>query len=161
MKVIFDVKHLYYLPQYLPVYAQLQERGITCEFVFYQDSALNDVMLQVIKQEQLAVRWVNDWSQALQHYLTEQVAWIIFGNAVDDIHLIHQHSQTVLMQHGIGPKACYYDVSQNLTTVRFVEGQHRLRRLLEYYPRGNFVDTGYAKLDPIFNHQCHDMTLSQ
>ena len=68
-----------------------------------------------------------------------------------DLDELHQVSQTVLMQHGIGPKACYYDVSENQTTVRFVEGQHRLKRLQEMFPQGNFVDTGYAKLDPLIS----------
>jgi CDP-glycerol glycerophosphotransferase (TagB/SpsB family) len=72
----------------------------------------------------------------------------VFGNAVQDLESLHSVSKTVLMQHGIGPKSCYYDVSENPTTVRFVEGQHRLQRLQGLYPSATFIDSGYAKLDP-------------
>lgn len=77
----------------------------------------------------------------------------MFGNKVSDLDAIHNVSKTVLMQHGIGPKQCYYQVSENLTTVRFIEGEHRLKRLLDLYPEGNFVDTGYAKLDAAFTEE--------
>lgn len=33
--------------------------------------------------------------------------------------------------------------------VRFVEGQYRLKRLQGMFPDKTFIDTGYAKLDPI------------
>ena len=36
MTVIFDIQHLYYLPQYLPVIEQLQSRGVKVKFVCYQ-----------------------------------------------------------------------------------------------------------------------------
>ncbi len=160
MKILFDVKHLYYLPQYLPVYKKLVERGIACGFIFYKDKELDTVINMVIDAEELPALIVDTWNNALLHYKQEKPHWVIFGDAVPNIEIIHQHSKTALMQHGIGPKSCYYDVSQNLTTVRFVEGQHRLNRLLGLYPDGNFVDVGYAKLDPIINNQFNAIDLS-
>lgn len=153
MKVLFDVKHLYYIPQYLPVYKELLANKITCCFLFYtkEHSELNKICEEVIESENLQTHWVQNWNQALKYYEHERAEWIVFGNQVHDIDLLHKKSQTVLMQHGIGPKQCYYDVSQNLTTVRFVEGQQRLNRLLAQYPKGCFIDSGYAKLDPAFN----------
>jgi len=154
MKILFDVKHLYYLPQYIPVYQELLQRNIECEFIFYhqEDETLQQVCKDVKTKENLPVKWVSCWDRAFEYYQNIKADWIIFGNAVDNIEQLHSVSKTVLMQHGIGPKSCYYDVSQNLTTVRFVEGQHRLKRLNDLYPIGNFVDTGYAKLDPIFSN---------
>ncbi|PAJ75698.1 CDP-glycerol--poly(glycerophosphate) glycerophosphotransferase [Pseudoalteromonas sp. NBT06-2] len=153
MKILFDVKHLYYLPQYMPVYQELLKKNVECRFIFYnqEDESLQYVCQNVEKQEKLPVYWVSSWGNAFEYYQKEKADWIIFGNAVDNIHQLHRVSKTVLMQHGIGPKSCYYDVSKNLTTVRFVEGKHRLNRLYDLYPSGNFVDTGYAKLDPIFS----------
>ena len=154
MRVCFDVKHLYYLPQYLPVYDKLTQQRIPCDFVFYEqeDKTLQNTCEQVIREEGLKAFWFNDWDDAITFYQKEKHCWIIFGNLVSDIQHIHQFSKTALMQHGIGPKNCYYQVSKNTTTVRFVEGEHRLRRLQELFPQGNFVDTGYAKLDPAFNN---------
>lgn len=155
MKLIFDVLHLYYLPQYLPVYKELVKRNVDVEFVFYQqiDEELNQVCQKIIKDEGLNVTWVENWNEALNLYLDKAAQWIVFGNKVSDLDAIHEVSKTVLMQHGIGPKQCYYQVSENLTTVRFIEGEHRLNRLLGLYPNGNFVDTGYAKLDAAFTEQ--------
>lgn len=151
MKVIFDVLHLYYLPQYLPVLHQLQKQGYDVRFVFYKqaEDELNLICEKIALEEKLNVTWVDGWNEAFDFYLDYKADWIVFGNKVSDIDQIHTVSKTVLMQHGIGPKRCYYQVSENLTTVRFIEGQHRLNRLLSLYPDGNFVDTGYAKLDPI------------
>ena len=153
MTVIFDIQHLYYLPQYLPVLAELKKNGVSCRFVFYRQTEhqLQQVCQQIINDEQLDTIWVNDWHEALTHYLDVRADWLIFGNAVSDLDQLHQVSKTVLMQHGIGPKQCYYDVSANPTTVRFVEGQHRLARLQRLYPQSTFVDTGFAKLDPAFD----------
>lgn len=156
MIVIFDVLHLYYLPQYLPVLTALKQQGVDVRFVFYRqlDPELNQVCEKVIQDENLQAIWVENWTSALDYYLEAKADWIVFGNAVKDQDIIHTVSKTALMQHGIGPKACYYDVSENPTTVRFVEGQHRLKRLNTLYPNDNFIDTGYAKLDPAM----HDVT---
>lgn len=163
MTVIFDVLHLYYLPQYLPVAAQLGNKGIQVSFLFYEqaDKSLNSVAEKVIEQLQIDASWVKGWDEAKQIYQTRKANWIVFGNAVSDLEVIHQYSKTALMQHGIGPKSCYYDVSKNPTTVRFIEGQHRLKRLNKLYPNGNFVDTGYAKLDPIVNREPQSLTIEK
>ncbi len=153
MKIIFDVRQLYYLPQYLPVYEKLIAGNIHCYFLFYtaEDKTLDLISKQVIKQLNLPVQWMDNWLDALKHYQNEKAEWIIFGNTIDNNEELHKISKTAMMQHGIGPKRCYYDVSNNFASVRFVEGNHRLNRLKALYPSGNFVDTGYAKLDPLFN----------
>lgn len=160
MTIIFDVLHLYYLPQYLPVISACRLKGISCQLVFYtqNDPNLQSVCEKVIDDEQLDAIWCQDWTEALSVYLKQQADWIVFGNAVEDLDKIHEVSKTVLMQHGIGPKSCYYEVSEQPTTVRFVEGEHRLKRLQSMYPQGCFVDTGYAKLDAAFDKS--DQSLS-
>jgi hypothetical protein len=159
MKIIFDVQHLYYLPQYLPVINALhsqaaqQHAAIDVSLVCYRtgEQALDDVISKVTNDVGVSVFWVDEFYQAKAYYQYQKADWIVFGNAVDDLDDIHQFSKTALMQHGIGPKSCYYDVSENPTTVRFVEGEHRLKRLQQRFPNAQFVDTGYAKLDPLIN----------
>lgn len=155
MKITFDVKHLYYLPQYMPVYQALcLKPSVECNFLFYQqpDDLLNQVCQQIVIDEKLNASWVDSWSDALNFYQQQAANWIVFGNAIDDLDRIHQFSKTALMEHGIGPKQCYYDVSESNASIRFVEGQHRLKRLLALYPNNKFYDSGYAKLDPAFNN---------
>ena len=153
MKIIFDVKHLYYLPQYLPVIAELSRIGVSSKCLFYKesDTELVNVCQNAIKKEQLDAAWCDNWQQAKEFYLREKADWIVFGNAVADINTIHTVSKTVMMLHGIGPKAVYYDMPKEPMTVRFVEGQYRLNRLQQMHPSDHFIDTGYAKLDPAVN----------
>jgi len=153
MKIIFDVKHLYYLPQYLPVIAELKKAGIATKCVFHKDgdAKLAEICQQAICKEKLEAVWCDNWQQAKEFYLNEKAEWIVFGNAVEDIELIHSVSKTVMMLHGIGPKAVYYDMPKEPMTVRFVEGQYRLNRLQKMHPNNHFIDTGYAKLDPAIN----------
>ena len=110
MRIIFDVKHLYYLPQYLPVYQELTQRGINASFVFYHqaDQKMQQVCHNVIKNEQLEVEWLESESAATVYYQEQKADWIIFGNTFNPIEEIHKVSKTALMQHGIGPKSCYY-----------------------------------------------------
>jgi len=163
MKIIFDVKHLYYLPQYLPVYEELKSNNIETSFLFHRDpdEQTNNICKTVIDTLKLPANWVNQWSDAISYYRKTKATWIVVGNAIDNEKMLHEVSKTALMLHGIGPKACYYDSSNNQTSVRFVEGQHRLKRLSKLFPEGNFIDTGYAKLDPAFNQSKPPYKLQQ
>ncbi len=155
MKVFFDVLHLYYLPQYLPVYQQLLKAQAHICFIFYKHEApeLIAAAEKVIAETNLPVQWLEDESDALDFYFQCDADWIIFGKAFARMNELNQVKKTALMQHGIGPKACYYDASNNAASVRFVEGQHRLARLQSLYPEARFVDTGYAKLDSLLSSQ--------
>ena len=157
MKVYFDVLHLYYLPQYLPVYEQLVQSGAQACFVFYQQQTpeLIAASEQAISDDQLPAQWLDNDNQALEFYQRSDTDWVIFGKAFAQMQQLNQHKKTVLMQHGIGPKSCYYDASNNAASVRFVEGQHRLERLARLYPKSHFIDTGYAKLDPLLKSQTY------
>jgi len=147
--ICFDVLHPYYLPQYLPVAAELQKRSISVSYVVYKSVDQQAVFASLVKQYQLDVVWVNNEAEALEYYLEAKPSWVIFGNVFADAGRLKGVSKTALMQHGVGPKSVYYSVSKGDIEVRFVEGQYRLNRLQQMFPEKIFVDTGYAKLDPI------------
>jgi hypothetical protein len=69
MKIIFDVTHLYYLPQYLPVLTELTKRGFTCSFVFYRqdDTWLSNIYKAVVTTQKLTAHWHDNWQQALAY----------------------------------------------------------------------------------------------
>lgn len=163
INIIFDVQHLYYLPQYLPVVEELAARKIQAKIIFYKptDPELLKTCQKISETIIYPIIWVNDWNEAKEIYKKLQPDWIIFGNLVNDIEEINRFAKSALMEHGIGPKACYYDVSKNQTTVRFVEGVHRLKRLKSLYPNGNFIDSGYAKLDPAFNRSIPPISVAR
>ena len=151
MRLYFDVQHLYYIPQYLPVLKELKAKGYHIFMVFYeeQDERSRAVCCDFIDKNAIVAKWLANTSETFDFYQNSDADWVVFGNTFAGAENLNK--KTVLMQHGIGPKQCYYDVSNNKMTVRFVEGEHRLQRLKALYPEGNFIDSGYAKLDPIFN----------
>lgn len=160
MKVIFDTKSLYYLPQYLPVHNELLKLGVATIFVFY-DSIHNDIIIKIAKDNGLSFKWVEDDLEASSFYQKEKADWVFFGNTFSYLDDLHKVSKSAQLGHGIGPKASYYSKSNRTMTVRFVEGEYRRRRLADKYPEGVFVDVGFCKLDPIFNGEVSDLSLSK
>jgi len=160
MNVFFDIKHLYYLPQYLPVIEALKEKGIYCHCLIHHQELPLTITKQYLKDNQLNYTFIDNDDDARKHYAEKKPEWIIFGNCFNDLVEINKHSKTVLMQHGIGPKSCYYEVSKSDITYRFVEGEHRLSRLEAMFPDKSFINTGYAKLDPIINKTVDKINLA-
>lgn len=160
MFVIFDVLHLYYLPQYLPVYHELlKQKQQKAVFVFYR--GIHDQIIEgIIANEALEYIWVDNEEQAKQYYLEQKSDWIVFANSFPYLDEIHQVSKSVQLGHGIGPKASYYTKSDTPTTVRFVEGDYRTQRFKEMYPNDTFIDVGFCKLDPIIQQQSQGFSLA-
>jgi len=160
MKIIFDVLHLYYLPQYLPVYKQLlKDNKGTATFVVYR-SIHDDIIQSIMENERLDYIWVETQQEATTYYLKEKADWVVFANSFECLEQVHQVSKSVQLGHGIGPKASYYNKSDTATTVRFVEGQYRTERFEQMYPEDTFVDVGFCKLDPIVNNEVTGFELS-
>jgi len=149
VQVYFDVQQLYYIPQYTPVQKQLERFGANCTYVVYRDPFLLKVQEKAVKALNCNIIWVEDWVEARKCYTSDKPDWLILGNNFEGLSELHAFTRTALISHGIGPKACYYSVSDSKPNVRFVEGPYRTQRLKEMYPDSVFVDTGYAKLDPI------------
>lgn len=149
--ILFDVHHLYYLPQYLPVFRVLQARGIGCEFVVYRNAELQAVLDKAVADEDLPVHWVDSVEDALRYYQGQAADWLILGNSFKYLDDIPETTRTALINHGAGIKGAGHDASMCRVTVRFAEGPYQLRQLQKHYPQGNYVDVGFSKLDPLFN----------
>lgn len=161
MKIIFDVLHLYYLPQYLPVFSRLKkENAGEAIFVFYH-SIHDQIINKIIEEQQLEHIWVKNTEEAVDFYLEKHADWVFFANSFPHLDKVHQVSKSVQLGHGIGPKASYYLKSDTPTTVRFVEGEYRTNRFKEMYPNDNFVNVGFCKLDPIINNELEDVALEK
>jgi len=157
LKVYFDVQQLYYLPQYTPLQSLLEAAGVNCIYVFYKHAELFRQQELLIDELGLNVKWVENEAQARQLYIDDRPSWILIGNNFEGLDEVHKYSKTGLLSHGIGPKACYYTVSDSATSVRFVEGPYRTERLKGLYPNLTFLDTGYAKLDPVINGELNHL----
>lgn len=152
LTVWFDVPTLYYLPQYLPVYQELLKRGHSCHFLFYRQAEFQPLIDSYLAGEgaELSVQVLNK-EEATHFYAKKaQADWIIFGNGnFTEFEQLPKQTKTALLYHGIGVKACYYTPGLALYDVRFTEGHFRQEQLTSIYPEANFVETGFAKLDPL------------
>ncbi len=159
MKIIFDVQELYYLAQYIPVLRELERRNAACSFVIYENSDFNHLLIKAVEDEGLNACFVKDKYHALEHYMKERADWVIFGNHFFDVNALHTVSKTAQFGHAIGIKRSYYTKSNTKMTVRFIEGKRRLEIIKKMYPDSNFVLTGFAKLDPVYNGQVKELDL--
>ncbi len=159
MKIVFDTLNLYYLPQYMPIFHELTSRGHNCEFVFYH-GVHDEIINRIIKNCKIKAIWVSCDKEAIRHYEDVVPDWVFFANSFCYLDRLHKVSKSVQLGHGIGPKASYYTKSDTPMTVRFVEGQERLKRFHQMYPNDTFVDVGFSKLDPIINGSVAKFDLS-
>lgn len=151
MKVFFDVKELYYTTQYLPVFTELKNRGVSCTFIIYRNPDFNDILQQVADTESFDVLWVDNEKGSLPCYQEHAPDWIFFGNSYPYLDQLADNTKTIQLGHGVGPKMSYYTKSDTPMDVRFVEGDRRFDKLQEMYPDDEFVKVGFAKLDPLIN----------
>ena len=148
--ILFDVHHLYYLPQFLPVYRVLQARNVACEFVVYRNAELQTVLDKAVADEDLPVHWVNSVEDARDYYQAQTAEWLILGNSFKYLDDLPATIRTALINHGAGIKGAGHDASMCQVSVRFAEGPYQLRQLQKHYPQGTYMDVGFSKLDPLF-----------
>ena len=60
LTIFFDVQELYYLPQYLPVFKQLQKDNIFESKFIFHNGKFDDVINKIIADECLPATWVKD-----------------------------------------------------------------------------------------------------
>lgn len=148
LKVWFDVQQLYYVPQYEPVYRRLSSLGHQCHFVIHQLSASEEILETFLEMTELPVSAMSE-ADTLEFYRENPADWIIFGNTFKHFDQLPSSTKTALLYHGIGVKECYYGEGLSKFDVRFTEGHFRQLELSHRYPKANFVETGFAKLDPL------------
>lgn len=160
--IAFDVRGFYYLPHYTPIAGELARRGASCEYVIYRSkqAEIQTLLEAAVNGLSLNAHWVDGEDEALRYYLSRAPSWICFANNFARLAELSERTRTAQFWHGVGPKMIYYDKDLALMDVRFVEGDHRLRRLKQMYPQANFVQTGYAKLDPLFRGEIQPFDLA-
>lgn len=153
MLVVFDTLNIYYLPQYLPVFHELERAGHESRFVCYLNKNKKHLFEEAFGRLGVDCTWVQSDKEAADLYVELKPDWVIFGNKFDYLDQVHLHSKTAQLGHGVGSKSCYYHDSSTPMTVRFMEGQLRLDKIRELYPDDNFTQVGFSKLDPLSNDQ--------
>lgn len=152
MNIFFDIAELYYLPQFLPVYYELKNRGANCSFIFYGMNDMEDILEKIVEKEQLPVKRAKSREDGLSIYKDASPDWIIFGNNCSFLSELPKKTKSALLYHGIGVKSCYFDANLMEMDIRFVEGEYRYNKLSKLYPNASMENVGFAKLDPLFSN---------
>lgn len=151
MLIMFDAKQPYYLPQYLPVIAELASRGVQCEVVIHGGESAGEIATRTCEQANITYSHVSEEPEALHVYQQRKPDWIVFGNNFDSLEELPKDTKTALLYHGIGVKRSYYHANLMSMDVRFVEGRYREQELRRLYPDARLETVGFAKLDPLFD----------
>ena len=153
MQVIFDTLNIYYLPQYFPIYRELKRAGHQASFVCYLNKTKKELFGDVFKRLGARCSWVNSQREAAELYVEQEPDWVLFGNKFDYLDQVHRHSRTAQIGHGVGSKSCYYHDSSTPMTVRFMEGELRLKKIRKLFPNDCFHEVGFSKMDPLFKNE--------
>ncbi len=159
--VLFDVAHLYYLPQFLPICRELRRRGGEAELVIYADQPDAEAARAAAVASGVRFTECASLDDALRHYREREPDWIVFGNSYRDLAKLPGGTRTAMVNHGAGIKSAGYAPEMNAMDVRFVEGRHHFDVLREMYPQRHFVHAGFAKLDPLINGEQPALPLAE
>jgi hypothetical protein len=149
LKIFFHVDSLYYIPQFQPVYDELTLRGIEVKYIIQAKSEDKDLIESIINKTPSLSFIVANGIEILRYYAAEKPSWIIFGNAFKPLDLLPRQTRIALLYHGIGIKSVYYSKELSVFDLRFTEGPFRQKQLEGMFPESRFLQTGFAKLDPL------------
>lgn len=151
VSICFDVEHLYYLTQYLPVSVELSKRNIPHRFVFHLDNTEFAAINDFIQKNQLDAVNVANRDIALDYYSQLKPHWIVFGNGCLFLEQLPSSIKTAQLYHGIGMKSDVYKADIMQMDVRFIEGNYYKDEVQRLYPGKKLHSVGYPKIDPLID----------
>ena len=150
IKVLFNLHHLYYLPQYVPV---LDVMKTNPRFDIYFSAFIDKEMVEYNLITKVLSEWKDKFItgeteiERIANILKENFDITIFGKSAHAEDYCSENTLAVLLYHGIGVKSCYYTDYNPRIDVRFIEGEYRRQ---EFERRGidtDLVVSGFPKLD--------------
>jgi len=148
---VFKVDYLYYIPQFLPVAKEMQERGLNFLFILPEKKKRDiiptlDLAIETCEKHNIVYQIGEDKNS----YTTAN--YLISGaNSFPETSIAYEKS--ILIVHGVGTKSGYFTEEQNKYDIRFIEGEFRFNKIKELYPEYNGVleNVGFSKLDDVLN----------
>jgi hypothetical protein len=149
--ILFECHHLYYLPNFLPIIEEFQQRG------GYSLSAsiphiINDLERRHLCEavETVGIEFIDGDNEATRQaeLRSRKFDVVIVGIPGMLEKVVSDNTLAVMVYHGIGLKESYYRDNSPRINIRTVESQERYDELTR---RGetNLVLTGYTKIDPL------------
>jgi len=154
--VLYNLHHLYYLPQFLPVIREMEKRD---RFDLYFSAVIDKGRIdhQLIKQAVAAIpgTFIDAKSEKARQkeILARNFDVTVFGKSGHADEYCSANTLAVLLYHGIGVKSCYYTDYNPRINVRYVEGPYRFDELKRRGISTELVVTGFPKLDPLFESE--------
>jgi len=164
ISVLYNLHHLYYLPQFLPVIREMEKRG---RFDLYFSAVIDKggIDHQLIKQAFAAIpgTFIDAKSEKARQkeILARNFDVTVLGKSGHADEYCSANTLAVLLYHGIGVKSCYYTDYNPRINVRYVEGRYRFDELKRRGVSTELVVTGFPKLDSLFESDNEAAILSE
>ena len=155
IKIVFDVYHLYHLPQFDPVIDLLKHDNrfkiilstscrIKREEKLLTEKILSRTGLQVISEK-------DEKKRATSIQRLNPDIFICGWSRYDIDHFVTSRTLVGMIYHGIGVKPSYWRDNHKRLDLRFVEGPYRMEQLRSHGIETDLALTGFIKLDPLFS----------
>ena len=153
IKVLFETHHLYYLPNFLPVFDELKNRG-KYDIYFSMPQQINkrerDIFSLACKNLGLNIIDAEDEELRIKKILNSNFRVILVANVGHVAKIASDNALTVMIYHGIGLKQSYYNDIDDRIDIRSVESESRYEKLLLQSNSVNLALTGFTKIDPLY-----------
>ena len=150
LSILFNVHHLYYLPQFLPVARAMEKDGaFDIWYSAYVDKKRIDYGLikKIIGELNGQFIDAKNEIERRRKILDRNFDVTFFGKSSHAEKYCSKDTLAVLLYHGIGVKFCYYADYNPRIDVRYVESKYRLERLKKQSIDTELIVTGFPKLD--------------
>ena len=153
IKTLFNIYHLYYLPQFLPVIKEMEKNPIfDIYFSAYIDNYNIEITLikNVLKYHDNKFISAKTEKERIANIKKAEFDVIIFGKSSYAEKYCIPKTLAVLLYHGIGIKSCYYTDYNSRINVRYIEGEYRKNEFIRRGVDTDIAITGFPKLDVMF-----------
>ncbi len=103
---------MYYLPQYAPIIAGLQQEGVEVTLAVYFSENSAGAQRAVIDSvcPAVLIEWVKGEEHACDLYLKMKPDWLVIGNKLECLEGIHKSTKTALVGHSKGQRVVLSNV---------------------------------------------------
>jgi len=152
--VLFEVQHLYYLPQFLPIITELISRTnykIYVSLSHYSTSKEKTKFLSSFTSPEITIISGNSEPDRIAQCQNLSTDIIFIGNKGNIKKLASNNSLVVMVYHGIGLKQSYYKDIPDRVDIIAVESEERFKQLInKNFDKNKLVLSGFTKLDILF-----------
>ena len=153
IKILFEVHHLYYLPNFEPIINELKKKGnydIYISMPQYINKRESSLFQSACESLKLNIISSQDEELRIEKIISAKFDVIIVGNVGQLNKIVSKSTITVMVYHGIGLKQSYYKDIDDRINIRAVESESRFNKLSEQ-GQTNLALIGFTKLDPLYS----------